>query len=115
MNKKKQRILWETVYVLGIEDDRVPDRDPESGVDVIHVVITGIKPKDVPYWNQPVPQCAEIHRVPRKKTPREYASELGGVPAFGWHFKDGFRRSNRIDGSVTAMARKFNKTFFKSK
>ncbi len=83
---------WDHVYLLAWYDrDRQGYLTTWDGdLPYIHVVITGLSDghahrHGMPLWKAPVPPGAELVQVPEGRDPHEYAAELGGFYAMGWH------------------------------
>ncbi len=81
-----QTPTWENTYLLAWYDrtGRSYLTTWDGNLPIVHVVVTGCNGMNMPLWNAPVPEGAQLHRVPDDMDPQEYARKLGGFYAFGW-------------------------------
>lgn len=81
-----RELTWDSTYLLAWYDraGKAYLTTWSGDLPVIHVVVTGCSPMNMPLWNAPVPRGAQLHLVPDGKDPQEYACQLGGYHAFGW-------------------------------
>lgn len=77
---------WANTYLLGWYDKgRGYLTTWDGDLPMVNVVVTGFNATlGPPMWNAPVPEGAQLHRIPDDFTPEAYAQKLGGVHAFGW-------------------------------
>jgi hypothetical protein len=81
-----QAPAWDNTYLLGWEDREGKSylTTWDGDLPMVHVVVTGCNGINMPLWDAPVPDGAQLHRVPDDDNPKEYARKIGGFYAFGW-------------------------------
>jgi hypothetical protein len=89
-------VTWDHVYLLGwyAENGRANLTSWDGNAPMIDVVVVGLHGRRVPVWNAPVPDGAQLVRVPEDADPQEFAREHGGLHAFGWHLSSPIGRTS---------------------
>lgn len=81
-------VTWENMYLLGHYDKytgRAYLTTWDGDAPLVDVVVTGCNNINIPMWGNPAPEGAEIVAIPEGKDPKEFAKEINGIHAFGWH------------------------------